>query len=98
MSDREVLEKWTTEMETRLSTSHGSERRYLDAVKKIKAIRNVLAENERLKAKVGIEDMRHSIETALALHSEKVLSLSSICNHCQYPFPCPTVKALRGEE
>ena len=68
--------------------------------------REAEAEVRRLQAKVsrlesrGIEDMRHSIEAALALH---IRNEDGDCTGCSddrnytVSWPCPTVEALRGE-
>ena len=49
-AEKETLERWASEMERLLSTSHGSEKRYYNAVGRIEAVRSLLAEVERLRA------------------------------------------------
>ena len=59
------------------------------------------AENERLRAEVTRTQAERTtywlrIEAALALHKEQ--AWSGRCEVCDRAWPCPTVKALKGEK
>jgi hypothetical protein len=67
---------------------------------KIKAENERLREDKALKIEL-IEAMGARIEEALALHTfipDGLPEASGYCVECSAEYPCPTVKALRGEE
>ena len=71
---------------------------YLKALARIKELE---AEGERLRAEVklhlnGERKLLARIEAALALHKEQ--AWSGRCEVCDRAWPCPTVKALKGEK
>ena len=86
MSDEKSLDYWQEQCNA-----------YLDVIERLQAeLKKSDRRNNALRAK---------IEAALALHTPFKLTgheyMGQFCGHCsaetRAPWPCPTVKALRGE-
>ena len=109
LSDRETLEKLLRDVDTeRFKSGFG-----LISFEESDAIRRLLEENERLRAtienaldentatavlKLRVEELKARIDAALALHGKRLGGYGYVCTGCTYGWPCPTVKALKGEK